>query len=123
MSILYLTILCLPIEPICICMSMFFSFPRRRENFSVHCQFHREERDSTKNAVNIYIHHRQKQLPTTTKAVVNYVLDSTIKDNHCEACKLFLDNRYACSELLSRLFEDTNIIGGSTCRNNIIVFP
>ena len=75
------------------------------------------------NAGNFDIHNHAKQLPTTRKAVINAVLDSNIANDCCGAWKIFLDNRCACPELLVILFEEMNLIGGGTCRNNRICFP
>ena len=76
-----------------------------------------------KNAGKIDIYHRAKQLTTTMKAVINDFLDSNIANDNYGAWKIFLEKRYACPELFSIIFEDMNLVGGGTCRNNIIGFP
>ena len=62
------------------------------------------------------------QLPTTTKPVINAVLDSNSANDHCESRKIFLEDRYDCTDIFAVLFEEMNLIGGGTYRNNIIGF-
>ena len=45
------------------------------------------------------------------KAVINYVLASNIANYHFYSRNLFLDDRYACTDLSANLFEDMNLIG------------
>ena len=63
------------------------------------------------------------QLPTTTKPVINAVLDSNSANDHCKSRKIFLEDRYDCTDIFAVLFEEMNLIGGGTCRKNIIDFP
>ena len=90
---------------------------------SKYCLFRYLDVYQGKNALNIDIHHCAKQLSTTTKAVINAAIASKISNNHCGLRKLFLENRYDCPELFEILFEETNLIGGGTCRKTIIYFP
>ena len=57
------------------------------------------------------------------KAVINAVLDSNIENSHYGAHKIFPENRYACPYLFATIGEKMNLIGGGTCRKNIIDFP
>ena len=76
-----------------------------------------------KNAGNIDIPRCAKQLPTTTKEVIDDVLASNSVNNNFESGKLFLNNRYSCTDLFEILFEDMIFIGGGTCIKNKRGFP
>ena len=56
-------------------------------------------------------------------AVISDVLVSIIANDHCGECTLLLENMHACPELFTILFEEVNLIGGTTYKNSKIYFP
>ena len=77
----------------------------------------------TKKTGNNEINNHARKLETTTKEEINYVLAPNIINDHSEERKHSLTTGMLCKELFSILFEDMNLIGGETCRNNIIYIP
>ena len=55
--------------------------------------------------------------------VNNSALAPNIANYHFGAPEIFFDVSYACTELFAIIFEEMNLIGGGTCRKNIIDFP
>ena len=57
------------------------------------------------------------------KAFFNVVLVSNNENDHCGAQKIFLDSRYACTDIFAILFEEMKLIVVETCRQNRIGLP
>ena len=75
------------------------------------------------NKANIDIDDSLKCLPTTQKAVANAIVQSGIA-NDINGCRyLYMDNRYACPQLLALLLTNYNVRGVGTCRAGRKGFP
>ena len=71
-----------------------------------------------KNKANIDIDNTLVDLPTTQKAVANAIVKSGIA-NSIDGCRyIFMDNRYACPQLLALMNTSYNIRGVGTCKAN-----
>ena len=71
-----------------------------------------------KNKANIDIDSVVMHLPTTQKAVANAIVKSGIA-NCVDGCRyMFLDNRYACPQLLALMSTSFNVRGVGTCKAN-----
>ena len=71
-----------------------------------------------KNKANIDIDSVVMHLPTTQKAVANAIVKSGIA-NCVDGCRyMFLDNRYACPQLLALMNTSFNVRGVGTCKAN-----
>ena len=68
------------------------------------------------NAVNINIYARYANLPTAIKAVVNGIIATGVGNDY-DGAGFFLDNLYACPNLLAILEEDLNVLICGTCWN------
>ena len=75
------------------------------------------------NAGKVYIHARSDNTITTIKAFVNGIIAAGVGNDTDGARKMFLDNRYACPEILAILEEDLNFLVGGTCWKNRKGFP
>ena len=75
------------------------------------------------NIANIDIDDSLKCLPTTQKAVANAIIQSGIA-NDVNGCRyLYMDNRYACPQLLALMLTNYNVRGVGTCRAGRKGFP
>ena len=71
-----------------------------------------------KNKANVDIDSVLKSLPTTQKAVANAIVQSGNANNTDGSRHIFMDNRYACPQLLALMLTNYNVRGVGTCKAN-----